>query len=395
MHNEEIKIEIVSCASGWFEFSFKTEAKEYSVPYTSLLLDPTKEILHWLEEMVTDADNEEFNIEVDTESASYDIISLKKLNESYALTVRFDEKVFFDAIVDKYQFIKAFYSAIVNFYHSDRYDREANEAKYIYEVFYEKFGFDILGEKSMDYMLTRNKISLENLLHGIGNEPLLPKDVSFPRQCNHIIKNARENFHDYPMSDLVHWDYSDAEFESIDEKTEAIKKAIMTNVKDSWSNFRLQEFYSEEIETYLLERDGKQLAGHDYIDFDYTVSDELRINVYINGVELFKDEGIGFDIKEMISSLKKDGEYALYVCSGCGIEGCGGIFESPQVTSDKGIIVWTIFKPKPYTFRFKKAQLLSAFETLKEKMLKDKTLEEWKNISMYFSRVDFLEGKNI
>jgi len=394
MNNEEIKIDIVSCANGWFEFSFTTEKKEYIVPYTSLWLDPTKKILFWLEEMVTDTDKDEFNIEIDTESASSDIISLKKLGESYALTVRFSEKLFFDAIVDKYQFIQAFYTAIVNFYHSDRYDREANEAKYIYEVFYEKFGFDMLGEKAMKYMLTRSKIDLENLLHGIGNEPLIPKRVSFPRQCNHIIKKARQNFQDYPMSDLAYWDYSDVEFESTDAKLEAIKKAVKTNIKNSFSNFRLQEFYSEEIESYLLSRNDKYQIGHDHIHFDYTVSDELRINVYINGIELFKDEGISFDIREMIHSLKKDGKYALYVCSGCGDEGCGGVFETPQITSDKGITAWRIFEPKSYTFNFKKAQLLSAFETLKVKMLKEKNLEEWKNISMYLSRVYFLGDKN-
>jgi len=391
MKIEEIKIEVDSCSNGWFICTLKTKSSEYGLECTSLWSDPSQDILTWLKEILIDENVEKKSLKIDSETGSCTIVRLKKLSEAYSLTVGNDELHYFSANVNKYQFIQAFYAAIVDFYHSDRYDREANEAKYIYEVFYEKFRFDILSEKSISYMLTRKKVDLENLLHGIGNEPLIPKNVSFPRQCNHIIKKARQNFQEYEMSDLAFWDYSDSEFSSEAEKLRAIKQAVHSNVKNSYSNFRLQEFYSEEIEEYLLEGDSKHSVGHDHIHFDYTVADELRINAYINGLELFKNDDIGFDIREMIRSLKKDGTYALYVCSGCGDEGCGGIFESPKVTSDNGIVIWTIYELKPYTFRFKKAQLLSAFEILKAKMLKEKTLEAWQNTSMYFNRVDFLE----
>lgn len=284
----------------------------------------------------------------------------------------------FSVVVERDIFVRAFYTSIIDFYLSGKYDSKVNEAFTLQEIFEQKFHRSILSYEVMETMLSYNKKELEFLLLGIFNESVEnSQGISLKGQFDILIKIATAKEDTY--NDVLHWwDFRKENFSSDSEKKETLIQAIQT--QQYCYGFRLTGFRSKTIENFLLDRPVEQ-KEYDDIYFGFDEKDGLKFHAHINGEKFF--EQYYLDIFELWNSIARQGEFQLFVCS-CSAQGCAGIYKTPKVTIKGGTVIWDIFEPQRHTFRFKRCCLLNAVNELKVNMLMSKSLEAWKQEQYLF-----------
>ncbi len=323
--------------------------------------------------------------------ATEDKVTLSDIHDSAILSITAAENtnnVFFSSHIDKYQFVKAFYVAIINFYNSDRYDKEKNEALYLYEVFQTKFGFSMFAYDTIQTWIRFSKEEIELILTAIPTEKIKSyKEINFYDHCINLLKKAHYTLRNNPDAydiELVKWDYSKNPY-SNEEKKEAIHKAGKTNIKENPNVFRWQDFSSDRVEEFILTQ---KKDGVDTLHIGYRYDFGHHFDVYINGVKFLPD--LYLDIGELYRSVKNNGEYELFVCS-CSSQGCAGIFDTPEVTSNENTVIWKIFEPKAYIFYFELKDYYDVLSGLKEDLIHIKPVEFWIDEYYMFSRIDIFD----
>ncbi len=130
----------------------------------------------------------------------------------------------------------------------------------------------------------------------------------------------------------------------------------------------------------------------DSIVFDYQVEQiegehYLNIDTYINMERIFPK--LTLNIFCLDNSVKKSGEYALFVC-GCGIEACGGVHKTPFVKVNETTIEWHIFQPEQRLFIFDKQTLIKDIRHLKLSLLNHTPKEVWKKVN--YTALNYVGG---
>ena len=376
---ETLDIDILSCRYGWLDFKIKTGPQENTI-HASAVFNIFPNLLAWLESIITGV--QECSFDVDEErnreklSAIYhsNNIMLFKL-QNHAYDTKEDKEYFEDLVtgyVDTYDFIRTFYTAFTDFCQSGRYDKKTNDASYLHRRFEKKFGKSMYDDEVMDTLLALNAKQLRYLFLGIEFA-----NVNFIRDRHSLKARFLETIRIVMQQKYLYEDKSPYWFEDFDvlspkAKVDYILNAFHEDVSEASYAFNLQDFRSKSIETYLLSRSKKDYFHRDTFAIDPHIDTNGIFGIHlsdikINGVDVFSD--LCLNIEAFLDSTKASGTYPLFVC-GCGDEGCGGVFESPKVTVKEETIVWKIYQPEPYYFRFDKQRLLEQAKFL-EGWIKD------------------------
>lgn len=396
-HIEHILIKTFIHNDGWMVCNFQVGEHQYRLQMEAIFHDPLQDIKRMLEEISYSSFNRstislfqegiEYRLSYIPISLEYGIFSIEWRN-----TFEDDSPytIGCSVTVERDTFVRAFYTSIIDFYLSGEYESKANEAFTLQEIFEQKFGRSILSFEVMNALFSYEKKELELLFLAISNEFVESFNiVTLKDQFDRLIRIAIEN--EVYYNDMFYWwEWETDAFVSENEKRETIIKAIET--PQHCYGFRLTDFKSLIIEDFLLGKSLKGAIEYDSIYFGFNEEDakELRFYVMINGEDVF--EKFFLDIFELWESVAKSGEYQLFVC-GCGSEGCAGIFKSPKVNVDDDTVIWEIFEPERYIFRFRQSCIRSAVAELKVQMLGNRSLDIWKNTQYLFqSGIDeFLE----
>jgi hypothetical protein len=364
---ETLDIDILSCDSGWLYFKINMGAQENTI-HASAVFNIFPDLLSWLEAIVTG--ERECAFEIDEEG------TIKKMHatqhsehttlfklQQYQYDIKEDREYFEDFIVgyvDTCDFVRTLYTAFVDFYHSDRYDRKTHESFYLHRHFESKFGKSNRDDEVMDTLLTFKSKELRYLFLGIAYA-----DVNFLTSSRSLKSQFLETIRVVMLQKTSYKKTFPYWFEGFDvlsprEKIDYLINAFHEDVAQASLVFDLQYFKSKQIETYLLSRSKTDDAHRDTISWDahrveQCVTGIPLAHVKINSIDIYDD--LFLNIEAFIASTQASGTYPLFVC-GCSDEGCGGIFKSPKVSVKDETIVWEIFQPQPLYLRFDKQVLL-------------------------------------
>jgi len=398
----KLKIEINSCEAGWIYFNIILGKQSIEISASSVF-DPFDDILSWLNAIAVGVNSCSFTI---NEEGTEKTFELKYVSDNIYKFVLFnDDKIILESYIERFQFLNSFYSSFVNFYNSDKYNKDENEAYFIYEKFESVFERSIFDDSVLELLLSFNEDQLRKLFIYI-----LVIEINYDSS-----KSLQTNFIDYikiitKQHNTLCKEYSawfeNFDNESLKNKIKIIQQAYYEDVKDLSYGFRLCDFKSNIIEKLILEKSKKDYFNIDTIDFKYSFSHEkesknkidiyLNINTYINNIKIFPNLMINIFFLEYSIQTDKIDYYPLFVCS-CGDEGCGGVHTSPIVRVEDDIIKWYITDPKKYVFRFDKNDFIKKIENFKQQLLKEKSIKEWQNIHYTYGSMvsDFLENKTI
>lgn len=372
--------------AGWMVCDFKAGEDHYHLMVEATYHDPLIEIKDFLEEICLDSNNKTyislFQNDIEERltytpiTSEYGVFSIEWRNE---FEVNCSYTMDFSVVVNRDTFVRAFYTSVIDFYLSGKYNSNNNEAYTLQEIFEQKFNCSILNLEIINIMLGYSIHQLELLLLSIFNEPFIYSEtISLKKQFDRLIKIAEPKEFEYE-EELWSWHFTKISSLSEMEKEELLLEAIQS--KKSSYGFRLKDFRSENIEKYLLNKTDGESLKYDYIYFG--IEDEIDLKFYasINGERFLKTYYL--NIFELWNSIANEGKYELFVCN-CGSQECAGIFETPKVTFDGETVIWEIFEPERHTFKFKRSCLRSEINELKVNMLIKRSFPEWKNIQYLF-----------
>ncbi len=376
---EKIKIDIEPCKEdnhGWIHFNIRFEDKIIKVNVSSVF-DPFDELLQWLGNIIKGDRYCSFIIDEEGTTVEFKFISL--FGKDIVRIYDSKQEVYIETKIDKYYFIREFYLSFANFYNSDEYNKKENEIYYVYEELEDAMARPIF-EDTIDLMLGLDKVELTYLFSYFYFEKIkYDTDEDEETNFEQFIKYAKENHKDINIED---WIFKDFNKKTYFEKVHTLMIALYYGEKDVW--FRLKDYKSDLIEDYLLRTvPADREYSYREIYFDFEDSDVfyegkgIKVNVYIDGIKIFERYHLNLNALEY--SLIKEGHHPLYTCF-CGNEGCAGIFFTPFVQFEDGDIIWHFYEPKLYVFRFNKYDFKNALLDLKERMLRFKPIEEWKNV---------------
>ena len=394
---DKLEIDIQSCEAGCIYFNINLGKQCIKITASSVF-DPFDDILSWLEAIAVGVNRCSFTID---EEGTKKIFELKYTDDNiYKFILFSDDKVILEAYIDKVQFINSFYSSFVNFYNSDKYNKDENEAYFIYEKFDLVFERSIFDDSILELLLSFDGNQLRKLfLYFKYMEMNYNSSKSLKSNFMDYIKIIKKQ-HNNLCEEYSSW-FKSFNNESLKYKVKMIQQACNEDIKDLSYGFRLCDFKSNIIEKLILEKSKKDYFNIDTIDFKYSLSYEeyendiityLHIDTYINNIKIFPNLIINIFFLEYSIQTDKIDNYPLFVCN-CGDEGCGGVDTSPIVRVEDDLINWYITDPKKYLFRFNKNNFVKKIENFKQQLLKEKSIEKWKNIHYTYGSMvsDFLE----
>lgn len=374
---ETLEIDIQSCRNGWLDFVIKTDTQE-NIIHASAVFNIFPSLLSWLEAIVSGV--QECSFDIDEEGNEKKLSAIHHGNDTmlfklqnYRYNAEENKNYFEDLIeteVETYNFVKTFYTAFTDFYQSDKYDKKTNDTAYLYRHFEHKFGKSMHNDDVMDTLLTFNAGQLRYIFLGIESESVnflsdqRPLRAKFLETIRKVMQ--KKSFYE---NKSPYW-FKGFETMSVKSKVDYILGAFHEDTGEASYAFDLQNFQSKHIETYLLSKSKTDYFHRDTLAFSPDMDVDEVAGVYladikINGVHIFGD--LFLDVETFLSSTRASGTYPLFVC-GCGDEGCGGVFNSPKVTIKEETILWDVYQPQRYTFRFDKQALLEQAKLIEERI---------------------------
>jgi len=105
-------------------------------------------------------------------------------------------------------------------------------------------------------------------------------------------------------------------------------------------------------------------------DYSEVITGKLHLKVMltIDAVSPLQCEDDDFDIRELINSVKRDGDYFIWTCS-CGVAGCAGYHKGLHVTNEKDHTTWED-RDLDKRYVFDTTALKHTIKTLNEDLLK-------------------------
>lgn len=376
---ETLNIDILNCESGWLDFKVKMGSQENTI-HTSAVYTIFPDLLSWLKAIATGVAECAFRI--DEEGRSKRMHAARHPGNTMLFTLQrclydaAEEREYYEDLiigyVDTYDFVRTLYTTFRDFYQSDRYDIKTNESLYLHKLLKSKFGKSMYDDEVMDTLLAMKGNELRHLFLGIAyaDVDFLQNMRSLKAQFLETVRVVMQQKSSYKEVSPYWFD----DFDALSPKAKAdyLLNAFHEDVSQASYAFDLQAFKSKQIEIYLLSRSKKDYFHRDTLSWDpcmvtQSVTGIHLADVKINGVSIYDD--LFLNIEAFVESTQASGAYPLFVC-GCSDEGCGGVFKSPKVTIKEETILWDVYQPQRYTFRFDK-QVLSEQAKLIEERIKD------------------------
>ena len=221
---EKLEIEYYDAEAGWINIRLKAGNKIYE-ERMSHVFDPLPDLKCWLEAIVIGVEQTSFTFDNEENVIKFDAqrkwINRKK---KYLFTIIWEDenRVEFQVLVDKKQMIDAFYSRLVSFYKSDKYNPREWEFHITHNKLCSFLNLDY--SQLIDYCAKLSKLKLIELLKGI--------------EANEAVWWIED---DYP---------TDYDAKSFEDKREDMKELFENNA-NPYDGLSLSDFRSEIIENYL------------------------------------------------------------------------------------------------------------------------------------------------
>ena len=223
---EKLQIEYYDAKAGWINIRLKSCDKMYEERF-SHVFDPLPDLKCWLEAIVIGVEQTSFTFDNEGNVIKFDV-QRKWINceTEYLFTITWEDenRVVFQVLVDKKQMIDAFYSSLVNFYNSDKYN-----------------------PKEWEFSITHNKLC--NLLN-LDYSQLIDYCAKLSKQ------KLIELLNEIEADEAVWWveeDYLTDYFNKSFEDKKEDMKVLLNNNANPYNGMSLSDFRSKIIENYLNE----------------------------------------------------------------------------------------------------------------------------------------------
>ena len=236
---EKLHVEFYKVNGGEMYFRLICDKRVYESCFMEYVC-PLLDLKSWLEAIVLGVQQTSFGFDNEADEPKFDARRRwihnndgRTYKTGYEFTIEsYKAPILFQGLFEKKQFIRAFYTGIIDFYNSDKYNPREWETTYYKDLFYDRFKIDETG--IIKKLRNLNQTELEDAIFEVY--PATTSDYSGNTiRCKYII---------FP-DDYNAWD--------IEKKENFVAEIINYDTPHCNRGTPLKEFRSEIIEKYLNE----------------------------------------------------------------------------------------------------------------------------------------------